>query len=302
MNFQQFAASTFGTRLWMALGRWLPPRAGHAFAALVTGILSRRRHSSLYRILYANQAGVLGPETPPERLHRAVAAVLHHAGFTAYDLMHMVALGEEAIRGAVTFGPEVWRDIEAARAGGRGVMICGVHLSNFNLAFLALAMQAEGPRQGEVSVQVLSSAAPVGGFRLLRDLRARGVLEETPIDATALRAAVRRLRAGGLAVTGVDWPVGVPTEERVPFFGRPARLPTGHIRLAISAGAALLPVACRWDAARGYYVQTAPPLELELSGDRGADVLHNARRVLAICERWIAETPDQWLMYHPVWE
>jgi len=295
MNFQQFAASTFGTRLWMAIGRWLPPRAGHALADLVTGILSRRRNSSLYQILYANQAGVLGPATPPERLDRAVRAVLHHAGFTAYDLMHLVGLGEEAIRGAVTFDPDVWHNIEAARAGGRGVMICGAHLSNFNLAFLALALQ-------DVPVQVLSSAAPAGGFRLLHELRARGMLEETPIDAPALRAAVRRLRAGGLAVTGVDWPIGVPAEERVPFFGRPARLPTGHIRLAISAGAVLLPVACRWDATRGYYVQAAPPLELELSGDRSADVLHNARRVLAIYEGWISETPEQWLMYHPVWE
>jgi KDO2-lipid IV(A) lauroyltransferase len=295
MTFQEFAASAFGTRLWMALGRWLPPRAGHPFANLVTGVLSRRRNSSLYRILCANQAGVLGPETPPERLDRAVRAVLRHAGFTAYDLMHLVALGEEAVRGAIEFGPDVRRDFEAARAGGRGVMICGVHLSNFNLAFLALALQ-------EVPVQVLSSAAPVGGFRLMHDLRARGLLEETPIDAPALRAAVRRLREGGPAVTGVDWPIGVPAEERVPFFGRPARLPTGHIRLAISAGAVLLPVACRWDAVRGYYVQTVPPLELELSGDRAADVQHNARRVLAVCERWIAETPAQWLMYHPVWD
>lgn len=45
----------------------------------------------------------------------------------------------------------------------------------------------------------------------------------------------------------------------------------------------------------------APHLELELTGDRSADVLHNARRVLAVFEGWITETPEQWLMYHPVW-
>jgi KDO2-lipid IV(A) lauroyltransferase len=87
----------------------------------------------------------------------------------------------------------------------------------------------------------------------------------------------------------------------VVFFGRPARLPIGHIRLAMAAEAVLLPVACRWSAERGYYMISAPHLALELVGDREADIQHNARRVLAVMERWIAETPEQWLMYHPIW-
>jgi lauroyl/myristoyl acyltransferase len=87
----------------------------------------------------------------------------------------------------------------------------------------------------------------------------------------------------------------------VPFFGQPAHLPTGHIRLAISANALLLPMACRWVPERGYYAMTDAPMELELTGDRAVDVLHNARRVLAVMERWIAAAPEQWLMYHRVW-
>jgi len=30
-------------------------------------------------------------------------------------------------------------------------------------------------------------------------------------------------------------------------------------------------------------------------------VQHNVRRILAVMENWISETPDQWLMYHRVW-
>jgi lauroyl/myristoyl acyltransferase len=174
------------------------------------------------------------------------------------------------------------------------VIVCGCHLSNFNLAFLALALR-------DVPLQVLSAAQPVGGFRIMHELRARGLLAETPIDGPALRKAIQRLRGGGIVATGVDWPVGVPADQQVLFFNRPARVPTGHIRLAIAADAVLLPIACRWTAARGYFVLSAPRLELELSGDREADIRHNARRVLAVMEQWIAETPDQWLMYHPIW-
>lgn len=294
MNFQQFVTTEFGTRLWMALGRWLPLPVGRALGRAVTAILWRRRHSSLYRILYANQAGVLGPGATPEAVHRAVGAVLQHAGMTAFDLMYLAARGDAAIQAAVDFGPAVMAEYHAARATGRGVLICGCHLSNFNLGFLALASKG-------IPLQVLSSARPVGGFQVMQEMRARGLIKETPIDGPALREAIAHLRQGGVALTGADWPVPVPPEERLPFFGRPANLPTGHIRLAISANALILPVAFRWSRERGYYAQLAPAMELERTGDRAADVRHNALRVLAVLEKWIAETPEQWLMYHPVW-
>lgn len=294
MNIQQFVTTGFGTRLWISLGRWLPPGAGHALAAAVSGVLHRRKGTSLYRILYGNQAGVLGPDAGPERVDAAVGALLRHAGMTAFDLMYVAARGEEAARRAIVIGPDFWESARIARSTGRGALVCGCHLSNFNLAFLAFALQG-------FPMQVLSARMPAAGFGLIAQMRNRGVLEETPIDAIALRKAIVRLRAGGAAAIGVDWPVGFQGGQGVPFFGRPACLATGYIRVAMSAGAVILPMACRWSPQRGYYVLTHPPLALELTGDREADVLHNARRVLAIMEDWIAETPDQWLMYHPVW-
>lgn len=294
MNFQQLVTTRFGTWLWMTIAQHLPPRAGHAFARLVTGVLHRRKHASLYRIIYANQAGVLGPTATPAQLDLAVKAVLEHAGMTTLDLMQIGMRGAEALKSAVTFPDEFWANAEAARASGRGVLICGCHLSNFNLAFMRYALEG-------FPVQVLSTAIIAEGFRALSELRDRGVVEETPIDAAALRKALVRLRAGGAVATGVDWPFGAGDEAPIEFFGRPSRLPTGWARLALSANALILPLACRWSPERGYFAITAPLIELERTGDRAADVQHNARRVLAVMEKWIAETPDQWLMYHPVW-
>jgi lauroyl/myristoyl acyltransferase len=296
MNLQQFITTEFGTRLWMSLGRWLPPRMGLGLAHVLAGIVSRRRHASIYRILYDNQAGVRGIDTPTETLHRAVRQVFNHVGQTAYDLMHSLALGQEGLRQAVTFDQQVWEDVQRAIATGRGVMICGCHTSNFNVGFLTLALRDETP-----TIQVLSPPAPAGGFRLMHDLRTSGKLQETPINSDVLRTALRRLREGGIVATGVDWPPAAASDDWLPFFGRRAHLPTGHIRLALSTDAVLLPVACRWDEAAGYRLLSAPHLELELTGDRRRDIQHNARRVLTVMERWIAERPEQWLMYYPVW-
>jgi len=257
-------------------------------------VLSRRRDTSLYRTMRANQTGVLGPKASPQQLDAATRAVLGHAGMTAFDLMHIMAQGEDAVLRAVDFGADFWANIELLKASGRGVLICGCHLSNFNLAFLGFALTG-------FPVQVLSAAMPAAGFGLIAEMRNRGVIEETPISAGALRKAIARMRAGGACAIGVDWPIGAENGEPVPFFGRPAHLATGYIRMALSANAVILPLACRWSPERGYYTITQPPLTLEVTGDREADVLHNARRVLTVMESWIAETPEQWLMYHPVW-
>ena len=293
MNLQQFVTSEFGTKLWMGVGR-LPLPVSRALARAATGAVWRRRSSSVYRILYENQAVVHGPSASAQDLDRAVGAVLRHVGMTAVDLMYLADKGDEAIRSAVEFGPQAWEDYNVARATGRGILFCGCHLSNFNLAFLAFALLG-------IPVQILTSAGPVGGAQVVQEFRKRGPIEQSAIDSAALRATINHLRQGGVAGTGVDWPLAGTSKERLPFFGRPAILPTGHIRLAMSSGAVLMPVAIRWTAERGYYGQTAPHMELELTGDRDADVRHNALRVLAVLERWIAEVPDQWLMYHRMW-
>jgi len=296
MTLQEFVTTRFGTKLWMSLGRWLPPWAGYRVAHLAVTIVSRRRNSSLYRILYENQAAIHDAQMPAEELHAAVRRVLEHVGRTAYDLMYYLAGGEARLRDAMTFDDQVWANVQRAMATGRGVMICGCHMSNFNLGFLCLSQRAETPQ-----IQVLVPPTMTGGFRIMHELRSSPKFHETPISVASLREAMQRLAGGGMVATGVDWPLAAAADERITFFGRPARLPTGYIRLAINAGAVLLPVAFRWDAGRGYHMLTVPHLELELTGDRTRDIEHNARRVLAVLERWIAERPEQWLMYYRVW-
>ena len=195
MNVQQFATTEFGSKLWVTLGRWLPTSVGHAFARTVSGVLARRHDTSLYRIMRANQAGVLGPDATPEQLDAAVRAVLGHAGMTAFDLMHIMAQGEDAVSHAVDFDAAFWANVELLKATGRGILICGCHLSNFNLGFLGFALKG-------FPTQVLSAAMPGAGFGMMAEIRNRGVLEETPISPGALRKAIARLARGR---RGLDW-------------------------------------------------------------------------------------------------
>lgn len=293
MNFQQLVTTELGTRAWLALGA-LPPRMGYAFARWLTRRLYLHKRGVVYRVLYDNQKHVLGPEATDEQVDAAVAAVLHHAGIVNYDLVRAISRDEQAILASMDLGADFWPNLEAARATGQGVLICAAHLSNFNLGFLAFAIQGGFP------IQALSAAEEAGGFKVVRELRSRGLIEDTPIDPGSLRKAIVRLRQGGVALTGADWPVP-DAQDGISFFGAPSFLSSGNVRLALSANAVLVPLACRWTPERGYYAMTGPHLQLERTGNREDDIRHNTHRILSVLEGWIRESPDQWLMYHPVW-
>ena len=186
MNLQQFITTEFGTRLWMSLGRSLPPSAGHTLARIVAGIVSRRRHASHLPHPVRQSGRRARADTAPEILHRAVGDVLQHVGMTAYDLMHTVAQGEAAIRAAVTFEDDFWTWTNAAKAANRGVMICGCHTSAFNLAFLAWSTYDDVPRRA-------GALAAGTGRRLQGDARAACTAEGPGHADRRPGAAQRRL-------------------------------------------------------------------------------------------------------------
>jgi KDO2-lipid IV(A) lauroyltransferase len=177
--------------------------------------------------------------------------------------------------------------------GPRGVVVVGPHMSNFDLAGQWFAAQG-------LDIQVLSLAEPDAGTRMINRLRRKLGMQVTPIDLDTLRESLQRLRGGGIVMTGVDRPVSLD-DEPIPFLGAPARLPTGHVRLALQADARVVVACCREAEDGVYEIEIAPPLEMEHVGRRADDVRHNTRRILAIIEDLILRAPEQWLMLVPVW-
>jgi len=131
-------------------------------------------------------------------------------------------------------------------------------------------------------------------------MRTRTGVQCASINVPALREAIKRLRAGGIVLTGVDRPIG-DEEEWVEFFGRPAPLPTGHVRLALKTDAIIFVARAYRDTQRGKVVQLSPPLEMVHSGDVDEDLRVNMRRVTAWLEEFIRAQPEQWGMFVPVW-
>jgi len=291
--FQRLLSSRLITGAGMHLSKHVPPSIGHAVGGLIAGAINWLK-PDVYWIVLANLRQVVGEQADERRLHQLVRQVFHNTARNNYDLWHLVSRGQEAIKRAVHLPSGVWSHLNQARQRGRGTVIVGTHTGNFDLGVLALA--AHG-----LNIQVLGLADPPGGgFDLMDRMRARMGVHLTSINVGALREAINRLRAGGVVLTGVDRPVN-DKGPWVEFFGHPAPLPTGPVRLALKTNAIILVGGAYRDAQVGTVVRFSPPLEMMRVGTSQENLRFNLRRVTARLEEMIRPFPAQWGMFVPVW-
>ncbi len=292
VRLQDITSSQVVTRLGLFIARHMSRRAGYGLARLVANQIARRK-PEIYRTVEANLRHILGPDVDTATVERMTWQVFYHAGQTYYDFFHAIGAPREEVRAAVAIPPELIRQVKAIIETGRGILLLGTHMSNFDLTGLALGAY-------DLPIQMLSLANPVSGFRVLNRLRALTGFEVTPITPESLRGAIRRLRTGGIVLTGVDRPIP-QDREWVEFLGRPAYLPVGPTRLALLTDAVVFVGSCHYDAEKGYALEYTGPVEMVRSGDRQADIMTNTRRIAAIVETYVRAHPDQWMMFHPFW-
>jgi KDO2-lipid IV(A) lauroyltransferase len=293
MRAQDILGSPPFVALGLAIGRSMPSRFAYWLSRRIAhGMAVGRRQ--MYMTLRANLSHVVGPDVGAEALDRLAEEALEHAGRTYFDMFHCTVKDYQTGKAKVRIDPGEWQMALDTCRSGRGTIIVGPHTSNFDLA--AQWLVAHG-----VEMQALSLANPNAGTRLLNTLRGSRGVTMTPIDVPSLRLALARLKQGGVVVTGADRVIS-RKDPPLPFFGQPAPMPTGHIRLAVQTNARLLVAYCLQDPDGYYHIRIHEPLELEKRATRDEEIRHNALRVLAIIEDVIRSAPKQWLMFVPVWE
>ncbi len=276
----------------MWLGRNLPRPLGLAVARLSASLISRRSRSALVRSIKMNQsvARDLSPDAP--ELNAVVRRVLYNAARGYYESYNRIARGRAVVQESLAFDPELLAMLHDARSTGKGIVVVAPHLGNLDLGLAGFA--AEG-----YDIQAISYEDVPGGYQLQNRLREGSGYTVTPADAEAARMALQRLRRGGIVLTGVDRPLPNGA-TMIRFFGRPAPLPTGYVRLALSTSSLLFVVWLEL-VDGGYYASAVGPIDLVRTGSRSRDAVVNAEKVLEIAEGKIRAQPDEWMMFHPVW-
>ena len=179
--------------------------------------------------------------------------------------------------------------LDAAYAGGRGVVFLTPHMGCFEVCAQALgARQAE--RHGPLTVLYRPARQPWLA-ELMAGARRRPGLETAPTTLAGVRQMLKALRAG--RAVGL-LPDQVPPEGMglwAPFFGRPAYTMTLGARLALQTGAAALLVwGERLPWGRGFrlhFRELRQPLAEPLEA-----AVHQINEEM---ERLIRECPQQYL-------
>jgi KDO2-lipid IV(A) lauroyltransferase len=221
-----------------------------------------------------------------------VRETLCYSARSLFDLYHYNQ-DFEATRQRIVFDSSFDKIAQRSEFEQRGLMVAGLHLSNFDLVLQWLCKIGLRPL-------VLTLPNPRGGRRLEYEVRKQTGMNLIPASVGALRQTLRHLQRGGMVLTGIDRPIEKP-EVCPRFFGRPASLPVHHIFLATKACVPIVITATHLERDGRYHVFASDPIDVDSFSNATETTLRNAEKVLAAAEEFIQRYPRQWTVPLPVW-
>jgi KDO2-lipid IV(A) lauroyltransferase len=269
----------------------LPDRAAEGMAR-VAGRLAVAAVPSRRRIALRN-VGRAFPEMGPGERVALIRRAAELAAVSFSDLLRLFRQPRDEFLAGLDV--EGRGHLDAALAGGRGVIAVSAHLGAFPM--LAAALPGLGvpldllyrrPRSAVLGAEFDRWLARAGC----------GVIEDRPRHLAAVRC-LRSLAAGRCVAILVDQHFAAG--ETVSFFGHPARTGVGAALLAARSGAPLVPMRILRTGTGRYRLIVEPPVPGPERRDR--DSLRRClERLTARVEAWIRETPEAWFWVHRRWK
>ncbi len=292
IDIQQIVNSGFGIKVLSPLARSIPIWLGYRLADFAADRIVAHPESRMVRAVRANQWVISGETLDKEALDRAVHETYRNSARSIFDLYHYMQ-NPGAIERLIVFNATMQKLIQRPEFDQRGLMMVGLHISNFDMALLALTLRGMRPL-------ILTIPDPQGSQGVEFKLRKKAGMNLIPTSFSALRQAIRYLQQGGVVLTGIDRPIPAP-KCRPRFFGRAADLPVYHVYLAAKTHVPVMVMVTIRLAGRKYNVFTSDPIEMESHPDANTEILLNAEKVLRIGEDFIRRAPNQWSVPLPVW-
>jgi lauroyl/myristoyl acyltransferase len=246
------------------------------------------------RNLLRNARLALGPGASEAACRQCAHAMMRAMQHAVAEVFEAADATPQALRARVAeiHGREAYARVRALR---RGAVLAGIHMGAFEPALAWLA-------HVERRVHVLYHPDASPQFERARSqLRRRlGVVEHRLTDGVAAWGELRdALLADEVVVLHADRVMPGQQGARMPFLGlADAQLPTGPVRLAASAGSALVPTFCV-RTARGLEVIADDPVVLPEAPLASREVPGSdaQRALVASMERRIRAQPHEWLAF-----
>jgi KDO2-lipid IV(A) lauroyltransferase len=276
-----------GYRLMSLIFGALPIERAAALGAALVGWLgpkSRKRHPRMLR----NIATAL-PELDEAEREILGVKVWRNLGYVLGEFFHLNELTRDRVE------VENSELLESLAKSGKGVVFCGAHQANWEIASVVLR---------DYGFKSMGVYHPMSNAYVDADVRARridfyaGGLVSKHDPATPM-AMLRHVRGGGAAAFLVDQQIhmGLMT----PFFGRPAATTPFPALAARQCDAPLVLLSgSRLPGSR--FRMKAELIPTPRTDDRNADILAATTIVQAELEKTIRQHPEQWMWTHDRWK
>jgi KDO2-lipid IV(A) lauroyltransferase len=183
--------------------------------------------------------------------------------------------------------------VEAAMADGRGIVMTSAHLGNIEIVLYAMLLRG-------LSITIpVERVEPPELFAHITRLRTSQGLKLLPVDGPLIDL-IRTLKKGGVAGLAGDRDI-TQTGPVVDFFGSPARLPDGHVRLALRTGVPRVLGFSRRNPDHSYHTYFLPAFHLPREGTDQERVAAGMDFVVTEMEKAIRQQPEQWTVTVSIW-
>ena len=272
-----------GERVINALPRGLVMPAAAAVGNIAYDLAGPKR-----RLIHDNLAHPMRLDPDDGRVKAAARRAFRNYAKYLADMMRISELSPAAAAELVRVeNPEV---LAEARAEGKGVLVCTIHVGGMDLIGAALQVHGE-------ALHVVADDSTYG--RLYDHLSAERAKQGiVVIGWRNLRGLFKVLRGNGSLVLFCDGGYrrgDVPVE----LCGEATTFPLGPATLAAKTGAPLLPVWCRRNRDDRFDARGLP--FVHCTSTEPAEIYRATQAVADALGEIIAEDAGQWYMFRPVW-
>ena len=278
-------------RLIILLGRPFPPKAGYFFARIIADICYMCFRGKR-RALKDAMARVLGT-TDEKTISLAARRSFRNFGKYVVDFIHFLDSTPEEVRRRIVF--EDFERFNQAIGEKHGIIFITLHYGNWDMGAAGLAAYG-------YPVNVVAETFPHAAMNaLVQGSRRHLGMKVTPMEKVG-PSIIRALHRGEVLALLIDVPEPGGT-VRVDFFGAPTEVPVGPARIALRSGARVMPAVVM--RVKGEEEKLRPVMDFDLTYERTNDEDEDVRRltqqIMSSLERLIRSDPDQWFIFHPMW-
>lgn len=260
-------------------------RIADAFAWLIRSLSAKRRRMALSNIAQSF------PEATAQEVERIFTLSVKNISRTMMELLRLPSMQPEDVAALMDTVNEQY--LLDACAEGNGVVLITAHYGNWEWAgsriagllghVAVLARDADH----NVTAGIINRSRASHNMHVLSRDDLRGMLRVLNNGEVLAILPDQHMSSGGVLVD---------------FLGRPGWTATGPATLALRTGAVVVGVFSRRRHEGGFDLVFKPRIELERTGDREKNVIEATKKINAMIEEAIRESPEQWLWLHNRWK